>query len=130
VLLCVRDPSGNCLKGRFGLGLDVDQILKRGFQVPLAAARDAFHAAISSGSDVHIENVNAERICDHIPDWYRKLVPGAQSIALFPVLVNKKPVALFYGDSDHAGQLTLEAGELNLLKTLRNQAVLAIRQRG
>jgi HD-like signal output (HDOD) protein len=128
VLLCVRDPAGMCLKGRFGFGPDVDRILKRGFQVPLAATRDAFHAAISSGADVHIENVNAERIRGHIPEWYRSLVPAAQSIALFPVMLNKKPVALFYGDSDDAARLKFEPGELNLLKTLRNQAVLAIRQ--
>jgi GAF domain-containing protein len=129
VLLCVRDAGSNSLKARFGLGADVDQIVRRGFHVPLAATRDAFYAAISSGADVHIENVNAESIREHIPDWYRKLVPSVQSIALFPVMVNKKPVALFYGDSDHAGRLAFDAGELNLLKTLRNQAVLAIRQR-
>jgi serine/threonine protein kinase len=130
VLLCIRDPASHCLKARIGYGADVDQILKRGFQVPLSAARDTFHAAISSGADVHIDNVNADNIRGHIPDWYRKLIPAAQSIALFPVMVNKSPVALFYGDSDEAGRLTLEAGELNMLKTLRNQAVLAIRQSG
>jgi eukaryotic-like serine/threonine-protein kinase len=129
VLLCVRDGGSNRLKARFGLGADVDQVIKRGFHVPLAATGDAFHAAISSGADVHIENVNAESIREHIPEWYRNLLPTAQSIALFPVMVNKKAVALFYGDSDHAGRLAFESGELNLLKTLRNQAVLAIRQR-
>jgi eukaryotic-like serine/threonine-protein kinase len=129
VLLCVRDAGSNSLKARFGLGADVDQVIRRGFHVPLAATRDVFYAAISSGADVHIENVDAESIREHIPDWYRKLVPSVQSIALFPVMVHKKPVALFYGDSDHAGRLAFDAFELNLLKTLRNQAVLAIRQR-
>jgi len=127
VLLCVRDPASNTLKARFGFGPDIDRILKRGFQVPLAPSRDAFHAAISNGADIFIADINGERIRDHIPKWYRELMP-AQSLALFPVVVAKKPVALFYGDSDHVGQLSFEAGELNLLKTLRNQAVLAIRQ--
>lgn len=128
VLLCVRDPASNTLKGRFGLGPDIDRVLKRGFQVPLTPSRDAFHAAVSNGADIHIADINGERIRDHIPKWYRELVP-AQSLALFPVLVAKKPVALFYGDSDQVGQISFEAGELNLLKTLRNQAVLAIKQR-
>jgi serine/threonine protein kinase len=127
VLLCVRDPASNTLKARFGFGPDIDRILKRGFQVPLAQSRDAFHAAISNGADIYIADINGERIRDHIPKWYRDLMP-AQSLALFPVVVAKKPVALFYGDSDHVGQLSFEAGELNLLKTLRNQAVLAIKQ--
>lgn len=128
VLLCVRDPASNSLKGRFGFGPEIDQVLKRGFQVPLTATRDAFHAAISNGADVYIDDINGEKIRAHIPGWYRKLLP-AQSLALFPVMVNKKPVALFYGDCDRPGELAFGAGELNLLKTLRNQAVLAIKSR-
>jgi hypothetical protein len=62
----------------------------------------------------------------HIPDWYRKAIPG-KSLALFPILLNKKPVALLYGDSEVAGSLSFGPEELSLLKTLRNQAVLAIR---
>ncbi len=128
VLLCVRDPASNALKARFGLGPEIDRVLKRGFQVPLAPSRDAFHAAISNGADIYIADIDGERIRDHIPRWYRDSVP-ARSLALFPVVVNKTPLALFYGDSDQVGQLSFEAGELNLLKTLRNQAVLAIKQR-
>jgi GAF domain-containing protein len=52
----------------------------------------------------------------------------ARSLLLFPVLVNKKPVGLLYADSDVAGAIQLGSAELNLLKTLRNQAVLAIKQ--
>ncbi len=128
VLLCVRDPASNSLKARFGFGPDIDRILKRGFQVPLAPSRDAFHAAISNGADIYIADIDGERIREHIPRWYRELMP-ARSLALFPVVVAKKPVALFYGDCDEVGHLSFDAGELNLLKTLRNQAVLAIKQR-
>lgn len=128
VLLCVRDPASNSLKARFGFGPEIDRILKRGFQVPLSPSRDAFHAAISNGADIYIADIDGERIRAHIPRWYRDAMP-ARSLALFPVVVNKKPVALFYGDSDQVGELSFEAGELNLLKTLRNQAVLAIKQR-
>lgn len=62
-----------------------------------------------------------------MPDWFRKLLP-AKSFALFPILINKKTIGLLYGDADAAGRLKISAGELALLKTLRNQAVLAIRQ--
>ena len=126
VLLCIRDPAANALRGRFGFGQDVDQIIKRGFSVPLTPARDAFYASISQGADVCIEDVNAEAIRDHIPAWYRKLVP-ARSLVLFPILINKKAVGLFYADSDNAKGIRFETSELSLLKTLRNQAVLAIK---
>ena len=36
---------------------------------------------------------------------------------------------MFYADKAEAGSLVIPAQELNLLKTLRNQAVLAIRQK-
>ena len=36
---------------------------------------------------------------------------------------------LFYADRDQAGALNIEPDQLRLLKTLRNQAILAIRQK-
>jgi GAF domain-containing protein len=52
----------------------------------------------------------------------------ARSLVLFPVMINKKAVGLFYADSDGAQPIQLGSAELNLLKTLRNQALLAIKQ--
>jgi eukaryotic-like serine/threonine-protein kinase len=127
VLLCVRDPAQNCLRGRFGFGQDIDQVIRRGFNVSLTPTRDAFYAAISQGADVFIQDVNGDKIRDHIPEWYRKLVP-ARSLVLFPVMIGKKPVGLFYADCDAGQPLQLGSAELSLLKTLRNQAVLAIKQ--
>jgi serine/threonine protein kinase len=126
-LLCVRDATGHTLRARFGFGADIDRILRGGFQVPLSPGADAFHAAISTGTDLLVEDIDGERFRDHIPQWYRRLVP-ARSLALFPLIVKSKPVGLFYGDSDHTG-LRFDTAELNLLKTLRNQGVLAVRQR-
>jgi len=102
-------------------------VIRRGFNVSLAATRDAFYAAVHQGADVFIEDVNGEKIRSHIPEWYRKLVP-ARSLVLFPVMIAKKPVALFYADCDAGHRIELGSAELNLLKTLRNQAVLAIKQ--
>jgi len=129
VLLCVRDPASGTLKSRFGFGEDIDQIIRKGFSIPLTAAKDVFHAAISQGADIYIDDVNGEKIRDHVPEWYRKGI-AAQSLALFPVIVNRKPVGMFYGDSSHARALRFGAEELSLLKTLRNQAVLAIKSQG
>ena len=50
-------------------------------------------------------------------------------LVLFPVLVNHRPVALIYADANCAEALQFEPEELNLLKTLRNQAVSAIKQK-
>ncbi len=126
VLLFVRDPANNALKARLGFGKGVDDLLRRGFSISMTPAKDVFHAALSQGVDIHIENVDGENIRNTIPDWYRKALPS-RSLALFPVMLNKKPVALFYGDSSDARGLRFTSEELSMLKTLRNQAVLAIR---
>lgn len=126
VLMCIRDPASNTLKSRFGFGPEIDVLLRKGFSIPLTASKDVFHAAVGQGADIYIDDLNHERIRDHIPKWYRDVV-SAQALALFPIMVNKKAVGMFYGDSDFAKQLVLGAEELALLKTLRNQAVLAIK---
>jgi hypothetical protein len=129
VLLCIRDPSQQALRARFGFGADVDQIIKRGFNVPLAPTRDAFYAALGQGADIYIDDVDGATIRDHIPAWYRSLVP-ARSLLLFPILIKDKPVGLLYADSDSPGAIHLGSSELSLLKTLRNQAILALKQIG
>ena len=53
----------------------------------------------------------------------------SRGFVLFPVAINRKPVALIYADHVEAGRLRFADGKLNLLKTLRNQAILAIRQK-
>lgn len=127
VLLCLRDASSNTLRARIGFGANVDEIMRKGLGIPLGGARDVFQAAIANGADILIEDTEAQSIRAHIPDWYRKQIP-AKSFALFPIHVNKKPIGMLYGDALAAGCLKITADELALLKTLRNQAVLAIRQ--
>jgi len=127
VLLCVRDPATNSLRGRFGFGSQIDEIMKRGFAIPIGGTRDVFQAAIANGADILIDDVDAENIRTHVPDWFRKSMP-ARSFALFPIVINKKPIGMLYGDANAAGRLQFEPDELALLKTLRNQAVLAIKQ--
>ena len=128
VMLCTRHPQSNSLRGRLGFGADADAIIKRGFQVPLAVSKDVFYGAISKSADICIEDRDSERVRAYIPAWYRDAVQ-ARGFVLFPVIVNRKPMALIYADHEEAGRLRFADGELNLLKMLRNQAILAIQQK-
>ena len=128
VMLCTLDPGTHCLKARFGFGTDTERIVKKGFYVPLDPARDVFSVALTRAADVCIEDRNAARVKAYVPTWYRAAV-DATGFILFPVIINKKPLALIYADSDDARALQFSENELNLLKTLRNQAILAIRQK-
>jgi HD-like signal output (HDOD) protein len=129
VMLLTHDARNNALKSRFGFGRDTERIIKAGFSISLAPARDVFSVALGKGADLCINDRDSPKVRDYIPAWYRGAVP-ARGFMLFPVMVNGKPLALIYADSDQADTLKLADAELNQLKTLRNQAILAIRRKG
>lgn len=126
VVLCIRDAKSGTMQGRFGFGPDANEIA-RAFRFPLTFTPDIFHAATSKGVDILISDINDPKIAERIPEWYRKAVP-AHSFVLFPLNLKGNPVALIYADRDEAGGIDIPEKELSLLRTLRNQAILAIKQ--
>lgn len=126
VVLCIRDAKSGTMQGRFGFGPDANEIA-RAFRFPLSFTPDIFHAATSKGVDILISDINDPKIAERIPEWYRKAVP-AHSFVLFPLNLKGNPVALIYADRDEAGGIDIPEKELSLLRTLRNQAILAIKQ--
>ena len=88
-----------------------------------------FGVAVSRGVDILINDINDTGIRERIPDWYRQYVPG-ETFVLFPLRLKGVSVGLIYCDKDHAGEIVIPPRELSLLKTLRNQALLALKQAG
>jgi serine/threonine protein kinase len=129
VLLCVRDARSNTMCGRFGFGPEVGE-LARQLRFSLAARPDnVFNVATARGVDVLISDVDDPKIAARVPAWYRKSV-AARTFVLFPLTIKARPVAMIYADKDRPGELRISEQELAMLRTLRNQAVLAIKQAG
>ena len=128
VVLCIRDAKAGAMQGRFGFGPDANE-LARAFCFPLSFTPDIFHVATSKGVDILISDIDDPKIASRIPDWYRKAVP-AHSFVLFPLNIKGNPVALIYADRDEPGGIEIPEKELQLLRTLRNQAIMAIKQGG
>jgi len=126
VLLCIKDGRRNAMCGKFGFG-DGAQSLVKTFDFSLAAQPDVFLVALQNNADILISDIDDPKIATRIPAWYRQHV-AARTFVLFPIIVKGKPVGLIYADRPHAGDITIPEKELSLLKSLRNQAVLAIRQ--
>ena len=126
VILCVRDARANTMLGRFGFGPDAPE-MARCFNFSLAFTPDIFHAALSKGVDILISDTNDPKIAARIPPWYRKGV-NAGTFVIFPLIIRNNPVAMIYADCDRPGEIVIPEKELSLLRTLRNQAVLAIKQ--
>lgn len=125
VLLCLKDPRSGLMVGRFGFGQDTAEVVKK-FRFSLSFNADVFHVATSKGVDIIITDIDDPKIADKIPDWYRKTMV-AKTFVLFPLNIKGNPVALIYADRDKVGSIVIPEKELTLLKTLRNQAVLAIK---
>jgi hypothetical protein len=64
--ICAIAPGGQELRGRIGLGPQADA-LKKHLRIPLGFTPDVFHAAISKGADLVIQDATAENIRERIP---------------------------------------------------------------
>ncbi|HJW02660.1 MAG TPA: HDOD domain-containing protein [Azospira sp.] len=126
VVLCIKDARGNAMQGRIGYGPDAAELAQH-FRFPLSFTPDIFHAAISKGVDILISDTNDAKIKARIPDWFRKSI-SSETFVLFPLTIKGNPVAMIYADKDKAGDIVIPEKELSLLRTLRNQALLAIKQ--
>jgi len=126
VVLCIKDGRRNTMCGKFGFGDDVQHLIKA-FDFPLAAQPDVFLVALQNNADILITDIDDPKIATRVPAWYRQHVT-ARTFVLFPIIVKGKPIGLIYADRPEPGEITIPEKELSLLKSLRNQAVLAIRQ--
>ena len=129
VLLCVKDPRKPFIGARFGFGRDIDKLVKL-FAVPVGPSdSDIFNRAYNEAQDIIITDIDNHTDKASIPLWYRRLLKTT-SVMILPISLGKVTLGIFYADripSD--GRLALSQDELTYLKVLRNQAILAVRQR-
>ena len=125
VLLGLRNKVSNRIEGKFGYGEDVDNLIRH-FSIPLAYQADVFHIAFKNNVDIKIDDSKDDKIKEKIPDWYHQKV-GSKFFIIFPIVIKHSPVAVIYIDSCESQSITISDNQLSLLKTLRNQAILAIK---
>ena len=130
VVFCLRETGGLRLQGRFGVGAQSVQLAKL-FQVPIkpvpGGRPNLFMAVCQKGVDTLIADRHAPAIDAALPDWYRQRVPST-SFLLLPLQLRNEPFALIY--ADRGTTLRLSDRERALLRTLRNQALMAFKQAG
>lgn len=127
VLIFSRDAKQGLMIARFGFGEGISEIIPR-FRFPLAFEADVFHLALEKGLDIVIEDVGAPNIANKIPEWHSKAI-DSRYFLLLPIVVNKLAVGMIYADMHEAKKLEISTKQLSMLRTLRNQAVLAIKQK-
>jgi hypothetical protein len=101
----------------------------KSFCVPLsgAAVPDLFATICAKGADTLISNASDPRLVERLPAWYRKSF-NAPTFLILPLAIKGKPFGLIYADKAEKDGLKVDEKELALLRTLRNQAVMAFKQ--
>ncbi len=127
VLLCIREGNRPLMGARSGFGKDIGEVSKV-FRFSIdRSAQDVFGLAAAQGKDIHINDSGDSRIRKRVPDWYYRHV-GDPAFALFPVVVDSRPFGLFFLGRGRTGPI-FDEKSLTYLRTLRNQAVLAVKQK-
>jgi eukaryotic-like serine/threonine-protein kinase len=128
IVFCMRDTKTDTLTGRFGLGAGIEAVVKQ-FNVPMnpAGPMDLFATICRKGADTLISDASDPRITQRLPAWYLKAY-NAPTFLILPLALKGKPFGMIYADKAHQGGLVVDEKELSLLRTLRNQAVMAFKQ--
>lgn len=128
VVLALRDPKSSQLCGRVWLG-DGAADLAAGLRIPLdeGAPGDLFQLACCKAVDTLIEDARADKLRPRLPGVLREAPPC--SFLLLPMVLKGRCFGLLYGARERR-PIQLSEAELSLVRSLRNQAVLAVRSQG
>jgi HD-like signal output (HDOD) protein len=122
--LVLRDPANGTYRTRAGFGSP-----RPNFSFPAGGANHLFAAALAHATDLHIADVAAEKVRAALPPWFARDFGATKSFVLLPLVVAGKPVGFFYADRAVTDARGLTPEELNLLRSLRNQVLLALQRR-
>lgn len=130
VVFGLRDPKTGVITGRVGLG-DAAPALAAALRVDVNpnGAVDLLTVACKKGADTLIADAQAEKVRTRLPTWLQREAE-ARSFVLLPMTMKAAPFALIYADAAQANGIVLGERELSLLRTLRNQAVMAFKTAG
>lgn len=127
VLFWVRDPKRREMVTRFGFGKDIDRLLGQ-LRFGVGDGQDVFNRALRDGTDIAIADTQDTQLAAQIPEWCRSRL-SARTLLLYPLMIKQAPLGLILVDWEQPRRVPPAATD-RLLKTLRNQAVLAVRQQG
>ena len=128
IVFCLRDVKSDCLTGRFGLGAGLE-VAVPAFRVQLKGSNDLFSLVCAKGADTLISDASDPLIAARLPPWYQQHV-HAPCFVLLPLQLKGATFGMIYADTETTAGIALDEKQLTMLRTLRNQAVMAFRQAG
>ncbi|MFZ6751917.1 HDOD domain-containing protein [Undibacterium sp. Dicai25W] len=127
--VCLRDLASGRYVSRVAVGEKYAD-RQKGFGFPAKAEADLFHLSMSNNVDVMISDATVPKILTLLPLWHRELLPDARSFIILPLVIQKKPLGLFYADRTVTAEEGVPADETALIKTLKSQLLAAMMRGG
>ena len=128
VLFLMRDSKTPVMKIKFGFGADLTE-LRKWFEFSLDKKQDIFNMAVSKPKDLVIKDISAAGIRTYLPPWYLARMPEKVFVIILPIVINVKPLGLFYIEGAIEAFSRITSEDLKYLTMLRDQTVLAIKQK-
>lgn len=126
--VCLRDAKSESYKARVSLG-ERFAAVHSGFQFPVAGTRNVFHLALDNNADVVISDAQDVKVADLIPAWHRRLLPDARSFVILPLVVQRKPLGLFYADRNVRAEEGISTEETGVIRMLKSQVLTVLNAR-
>lgn len=128
VLFILKDTTKPVMNVRYGFGADIAGT-KQWFEINLDGGNDVFNIAINKQKDFIIKNTSSDDISSMLPNWYKRHINQELFIILLPIVVSNVSIGIYFieGPREEVGRLT--SMHFNNLKILRDQTVMAIKQR-
>jgi serine/threonine protein kinase len=126
VLFCLRDVAKGKMVARFGLGENIDEIV-RNFHFRTGRSPDIFNIVIAQAKGILIDDAAAPNIGKNLPEWYRGSI-AAPSFLIYPLVTAEGCIGMFYADKETKGAMLTEV-QKNFMEELRDMAIQAITHR-
>jgi eukaryotic-like serine/threonine-protein kinase len=127
VVLCLRDVKTGRMQAQLAAGMPAE-LVRASFHFDMDGQTDLFNMILQREMDILISDSAEIKVRQHLPDWYLSHF-SAPTFMLFPLRVKQRPIGMIYADSDAAGSIVISREALNLLRTLRDQAIQSITKR-
>ena len=128
VLFLLKDPTAPVARFRFGFGHDPEDE-KLWQEVRISGSEDLLSQAVLQEKDFIIRNVRIPSVSQALPPWLIRRGVLDRYVLLLPLVIERRPLGLFYVDGAKEASGVLTPAVLNQMKLLRGQVQVAIRRR-
>lgn len=98
------------------------------FSFAVPARSDLFTAALVKDADVYIREAADEAMVKALPAWHRTMCFDARSLLILPLRASGNIAGFLYADFGQRSTRRLTSEEVELIKTLKTQIAVALRQ--